>query len=308
MFDVIPDIHGQVHKLTARLVSLGYSDRSGAWRHSDPQRQCVFLGDFIDRGPANGTVIDIVRRMVDAGTALAIMGNHELNAIHFHTRDPESGMPLRLHSQKNTVQHAAFLREFPFGSAVAAEAIAWMRSLPLFVEANGARFVHACWEEAVIEELAAISDRGVLQPEQLIMAGRKGEKLHGLLETTTKGPEAKLPQGYSFCDKGGHVRNKVRLKWWEGSARTWRDVAISVPDPLALPAQKLPDGIVKSVYPSKAPIVFFGHYWLDGATTLQAPNALCLDYSAGKDGPLIAYRMQEVGASIDLANIVTDRA
>ena len=123
MFDVIPDIHGQVHKLTARLLSLGYSKRGGAWRHTDPQRMCLFLGDFIDRGPANGAVIDIVRRMVDAGTALAIMGNHELNAIHFHTQDPEIGMPLRPHSQKNTIQHAAFLREFPLGSAHAEEAI-----------------------------------------------------------------------------------------------------------------------------------------------------------------------------------------
>lgn len=304
MIDVIPDIHGQVHKLTARLVSLGYSERGGAWRHADPQHTCVFLGDFIDRGPANGAVIDIVRRMVDAGTALAIMGNHELNAIHFHTQDPESGMPLRPHSHKNIAQHTAFLREFPLGSADASEAIQWMCSLPFFIEAHGARFVHACWEEAVIEELSAMSDRGVLQPEQLIMAGRKGERLYDLAETTTKGPEAKLPQGYSFCDKGGHVRKHVRLKWWEGSARTWRDIAISVPDPLELPDEKLPDGIVKAAYPSKAPPVFFGHYWLDGAATLQAPNALCLDYSAGKDGPLVAYRMRDNGDAIDLKNIV----
>ena len=179
-----------------------------------------------------------------------------------------------------------------------------MRSLPLFIEGKGARFVHACWEEAVIEELVAISDRGVLKPEQLILAGRKCERLYDLVETTTKGPEAKLPQGYSFSDKGGHLRNKVRLKWWEGSARTWRDIAISVADPLKLPAEKLPDGIVKSVYPSKAPPVFFGHYWLDGSITLQAPNALCLDYSAGKDGPLIAYRMKDVSTSIDLVNVV----
>jgi hypothetical protein len=32
--------------------------------------------------------VNTVRRMVEAGTALAVMGNHELNAIAWHTSDP----------------------------------------------------------------------------------------------------------------------------------------------------------------------------------------------------------------------------
>ena len=134
MYDIIPDIHGQADKLKAALTSLGYRERAGAWRHSDPHRKCVFLGDYIDRGPENGTVIDIVRRMVDAGTAQAIMGNHELNAIHFHTLNPTTREPLREHSDKNMRQHAAFLREFPSDDATRQEAIGWMKSLPLFLE------------------------------------------------------------------------------------------------------------------------------------------------------------------------------
>ena len=53
MYDVIPDIHGQAEKLKPALRNLGYSERKGAWRHSDPKRHVVFLGDFIDRGPDN---------------------------------------------------------------------------------------------------------------------------------------------------------------------------------------------------------------------------------------------------------------
>lgn len=53
MFDVIPDIHGQADKLKGALGNLGYQERNGAWRHSDPTRHVVFLGDFIDRGPEN---------------------------------------------------------------------------------------------------------------------------------------------------------------------------------------------------------------------------------------------------------------
>jgi hypothetical protein len=36
--------------------------------------------------------------------------------------------------------------------------------------------------------------------------------------------------------------------------------------------------------------VFFGHYWLTGKISLQSNRCACLDYSAGKGGPLAAYR------------------
>jgi hypothetical protein len=114
-FDIIGDIHGQAGKLEALLRKLGYHDRAGARRHSG--RQAIFVGDFIDRGPAQMRSVDIARRMVDAGAALAVMGNHELNAIAWHTPDPNMpGEYLRPHhsakwGEKNRQQHAAFLAE-----------------------------------------------------------------------------------------------------------------------------------------------------------------------------------------------------
>jgi hypothetical protein len=36
--------------------------------------------------------------------------------------------------------------------------------------------------------------------------------------------------------------------------------------------------------------VFFGHYWLTGTPSLQTKRAVCVDYSAGNGGPLVAYR------------------
>jgi hypothetical protein len=35
---------------------------------------------------------------------------------------------------------------------------------------------------------------------------------------------------------------------------------------------------------------FFGHYWLTGELSLQSDRAVCVDYSAGKGGPLVTYR------------------
>jgi hypothetical protein len=45
-----------------------------------------------------------------------------------------------------------------------------------------------------------------------------------------------------------------------------------------------------SIYPVGDKPVFFGHYWMSGEPELQSANALCLDYSAGTDGPLVTYK------------------
>ena len=47
----------------------------------------VFLGDYVDRGPEVALTLETVRSMIDADNALAIMGNHEFNAVCFHTPD-----------------------------------------------------------------------------------------------------------------------------------------------------------------------------------------------------------------------------
>lgn len=296
--DIIPDIHGQAEKLRVALANLGWRRSGASWTHPEPDRKIVFLGDLIDRGPENGAVIRIVRELMDAGRAQAIMGNHELNALHFHTADPDrDGMPLRPHDAKNLSQHASFLKEFPLGAAQTNDVLTWMRGLPLIIEEPGYRAVHAAWIDSAIQDLRACTRDGVLDEEQLIRAGRKGDVLHHLAETLAKGPETPLPDGYSFMDKGGHLRKDVRLKWWNGTAKTWRDVAMSVPDPSKLPDEELPPSLAGSVYPQEATPVFFGHYWLSGTPTLQAPNALCLDYSAGANGPLVIYTHED-GASI----------
>lgn len=36
--------------------------------------------------------------------------------------------------------------------------------------------------------------------------------------------------------------------------------------------------------------VFFGHYWRTGEPTVTGAHTACVDYSAGRGGPLVAYR------------------
>jgi len=303
MFDIIPDIHGQYEKLVHALRRLGYGRRNGAWRHSDPARTCVFLGDFIDRGPQNSDVIQVVREMQAAGTAIAVMGNHELNAIHFHSNSPESGKPLRAWSQKNLRQHHSFLAEFSANGPATREVIGWMRTLPLYQELDGFRVVHACWDEQHIAKLERISTSGVLSDAQLIRVADPKDPLHNMVETITKGPEASLPEGRGFIDKDGNYRKAVRVKWWNADGRSWADIAMSVPHPADLPDGDLPAHVSATAYPESAKPVLFGHYWMTGTPVLQAKTALCLDYSAGKDGPLVSYRM-EAGQALSLDNLV----
>ena len=74
-YDIIGNVHGHAGALQALLERMGYVHSRGAWRH--PSRTAVFVGDLIDRGPANIETSLMVRRMVEEGTALIVMGNHE---------------------------------------------------------------------------------------------------------------------------------------------------------------------------------------------------------------------------------------
>ena len=42
-------------------------------------KKMVFLGDYLDLGPAGAEVVNRVRELVDRGEAVALLGNHELN-------------------------------------------------------------------------------------------------------------------------------------------------------------------------------------------------------------------------------------
>jgi protein phosphatase len=73
-FDIVGDIHGCRSELESLLGRLGYD--LAAARHPEG-RKVVFLGDLVDRGPDIPGVLRLVMRMVEAGSALCVPGNHE---------------------------------------------------------------------------------------------------------------------------------------------------------------------------------------------------------------------------------------
>ena len=293
MYDIIGDIHGHDTELMWLFGKLGYRLIGGAWRH--PERKTVFLGDFIDRGTGSHSVIDTVRRMVDAGTALAVMGNHEFNAIAYHTPHPErAGEFLRPHSEKNTKQHQATLDGLK-GKA-ADDMLAWFYSLPLWLELDGIRVVHAFWDEAAIATLTrrgAVDGDHRLKPEALHAASTPGDEVHEAVERLLKGLEITLPGGLTYKDKEGNVRSEIRVRWWDaGKQSSWRRLVVGEGKLAAmLPADEGPVPPLDHGYPEEAPPVFVGHYWYTGVPAPLTPNVACVDYSVAKEGgALVAYR------------------
>ena len=179
--DIIGDVHGHADQLEALLTKLGYQERGGAWRH--PSRTAIFVGDLIDRGPGQLRTLKLVRAMLNSGSARAVMGNHELNAIAWATPDPvNDGRHLRhrhgARGIKNHSQHAAFLAEIGPDSSEHQAWIDWFYELPLWIEQDGFRVVHACWDpQAVGLLLAHLREGARLTPALVEASSRKGSQL-----------------------------------------------------------------------------------------------------------------------------------
>jgi hypothetical protein len=125
-------------------------------------------------------------------------------------------------------------------------------------------------------------------------AHRQGSREYEAIEVLCKGPEIALPDGAAFKDKDGKVRRAVRVRWWLPHARTYRDAAI-VPrgDEQRIPDLPLPTQWQGHAYGGDP--VLFGHYWFTGAPTVISDRFACLDYSAAREGPLVAYRWDGEG-------------
>ena len=298
-YDVIGDVHGRADKLGGLLRKLGYRERDGAWRHSE--RQAVFVGDLVDRGIQQRDTVRIARSMVDAGSAQIVLGNHEFNAIAYSTWSEERSDFCRSRigeqGKKHHEQHKAFIEEIGLDNPEATEMLDWFRTIPLWLDLDGLRVVHACWSDADIAHLAGLVSPTGGVTDQIVVDGTDPERKHPTyvaIETVLKGPEIDLG-GRIYNDKGGHERRAARRRWWDPTATTLRSAAL-IPDGTlgtdGTPFPELPDeplDDVSHVYTGDVPVIV-GHYWETGTPKVLGPRVACVDYSAGKGGPLVAYR------------------
>jgi len=298
--DIIGDVHGCASQLRQLLGGLEYTvdPATGAYRH--PRRRAVFVGDLIDRGPEQREVLQLVKAMVDCGSADIVMGNHEFNAIAYATPDPHHpGQFLRPHNDKNYAQHKEFLSQLD--PADQTKYLEWFKTLPLWLDYGQVRVVHACWHEESMRAVRASCGGNRLTDERIVDAATKGNDLYRAVEILLKGPEISLEKygAQAFWDKEGHRRKEARIRWSDAQASTLRDLAdvrgavTETGDPYPeLPALEIgPEEGRTYVYTDRIP-VFYGHYWFSWENHQEdwTDYAACVDFSAVADGTLVAYR------------------
>ena len=289
MFDFIGDVHGHADKLEELLGKLGYQHQGKSYAH--PTRKAFFVGDYIDRGPKIRETLTIVRAMVDSGNAVALLGNHEYNALCFHIQETNRGGHLRKHLIKNIIQHYETLRQFQNRQEEYEGWLDWFKTLPLFHESTYFRAVHACWEGKSVEVLKELMPENKLTDDLIRESAVKDSPLNNAIDIILKGKEIKLPAGQFFKDKDGAIRNETRIKWWEDYLNTtYRQISIEPHEELF--EEPIDETLMKGFkwYQADNIPVFFGHYWLQGNPMLYKENICCVDYSVAKQGYLAAYR------------------
>lgn len=303
MIDLIGDVHGHADELVELLTKLGYSKNDNVYSH--PERKALFVGDYIDRGPKIRETLQIVKGMVDHGSAIALLGNHEYNALTFHLKHPKGGY-LREHSIKNIVQHYQTLHQFrnrkelPEGEKEYEAYLEWFKTLPLFYETETFRAVHACWDYKSIAYLKLHLPNNRLTDDLIRESVEKDTELYNAIEITLKGKELSMPDGKPFEDEDGNPRFEMRYKWWEDLSKMTYD-KIKMHPINELPEIAIEVSAIKDndYYRKDDKTVFFGHYWLKMKELAKdrprsfRDNICCLDYSVAKGGHLVAYSFDD---------------
>jgi hypothetical protein len=310
-YDIIGDVHGHYDELIGLLIKLGYISENNLFIHPEG-RKPVFVGDLIDRGPKIRETLHLVKNMVDNDLALCIMGNHEYNAVNFWDLRRDGGGYYREHTHANLIQHAKTIEAFKNRDKEWKEYCEWMRHLPVMLEFDNFRVVHAVYHPMMLKlydnvksEFKNDKDRNrilleVAREKNNVKWSIDNIPVYKILEITMKGIQVKLQNGICFYDKEGVKRTKSRIKWWLNPIGNTYDIYL---EPYAGKQPKLKnvpvdvdlvDPLFRQEYSPDEKPVFFGHYWLqmaqDTGPQVQSHNVCCLDYSVAKNGYLVCYR------------------
>lgn len=284
MYDIIGDVHGYAPLLKKMLLALGYKKSTSGYSH--PERKAVFVGDFINRGPQIRKTLRTIRTMVENQKALAILGNHEINIIINHLKN--NGNPFL----KNDISEIKTLNEFKNYPNEWNDHIKWLRSLPLFLELEGIRVVHACWSDQAIQFIKENIPQGKIKKEVFKKIDKYPESpLARNVWLLTKGLQFKLPGDLKIINSKGVSPRSFRMRWWENpKEKTFKE--LSFESKFQLPEYTIPPQIAQEsqAYPEGSPIVFFGHYCRTNGPHIIKPNICCIDACINGSKSLLAYR------------------
>jgi len=175
-FDIIGDVHGCYEELRELLGMLGYQDDAEqperGLRHPDGRR-LIFVGDLVDRGPGVVEVVTLARRMVAAGRAFCVPGNHDVKL-----QRALSGRQVKIsHGLQDSLDQINALPK--------SERDAWKRTYIAFIESLVSHLV-------LDDGALVVAHAGMKEAYQMRASGRVREfALYG--ETTGETDEFGLP-------------------------------------------------------------------------------------------------------------------
>ena len=141
---VVGDIHGRADLLEQlhEAIEIDWRDRL------EERRLEIYLGDYVDRGPASAAVIAMLRARMRRGGVMALSGNHEAVLLHFlegRISDREwldwggaaTALSYGVNPAKEAILSAALSRAIPLGD------IRFLRALPSSFRYGPYFFAHA---------------------------------------------------------------------------------------------------------------------------------------------------------------------
>lgn len=251
--DIVGDVHGEINALRSLLHHLGYGDDG----NHPANRRLVFVGDLTDRGPDSPAVVDLVEGLVKSERAQCVLGNHDLNILlGAHKHDNRWFFGEEWNLDPSGEPHPARMAD----TGIQRRVLGFFKSLPLALERDGLRVVHACWDDDVVNLARRADDAVALYKQHAAIISDWHDRSNldeniRELERQNLNPVKVLSSGKerhtdNTFEAGGKPRNTERVKWWED----YSDPEICV----------------------------FGHYSLSRYETDSFGNAVCVDFAVGK--------------------------
>lgn len=279
--DIVGDIHGEYDVLCDLLKHLGY-DHDG---NHPAQRRLVFVGDLCDRGPDSPAVIAWVQHLISRGNAFAVLGNHEINLLKKEAKEG-AGWFFESRHHHDQEKFAPFRR---IEETQKDQLIDFLMSLPLALERNDLRIVHAAWDQVAIEQIRTIQCSDLLQQYE-----QSENDTHGQVKALAAAvAQEKTDWPHSLHDK---AHQPPRL-----SAHAKVDAIKQNNNPI----RKLTSGIERATstpfyasgkwrfaervtwwdeYEQSIPVIV-GHYWRQFRSTSTPQQTGQLRQAVGKAGP-----------------------
>ncbi len=209
-----------------------------------------------DRGPDSPAVVSLVQSSFEAGRAQCVLGNHDLNillGLHKYDNPWFYGKEFR-------TKEGSLVPQVLADKATRETVTNFFRTLPIALERDGLRVVHAFWDQEMIEIAREATSsvtlyeqykRGIgedhsLSPDMDPIDRRLEHQNLNPVKLITSGPEERIDPP---IEVSGKVRHEGRVAWWEGYS-----------DPH---------------------VCIFGHYSLPSSLRREG-RAVCVDFGVGK--------------------------